>query len=241
MAKRTRSVSSSNAANKKSRTTESESYTTFNPVNLASAENAAAVTADPPLPNLLKAVQDAVKNPTKGESIVYWMRMADLRSMSKSIVMIGHRDNLVFLVEDNRALAQASMQAVKDKIPLIVLFIISPQDYIAHDRSARRIDFTLRNLDIIRASLASLHIPLHTVIHAPRRTLPNFVLSLLRTFHATRLYANIEYEVDELRRDIKVCELAQPQGIKPVFWHDKCIIEPGIVKTKEGKTYTVRP
>lgn len=145
----------------------------------------------------------------------------------------------LILVEDNRALAQASMQAIKDKIPLIVMFVLSPQDYIAHDRSARRIDFTLRNLDIIKASLACLHIPLHTVTHTHRKTLPNSVLSLLRTFNATRLYANIEYEVDELRRDIKVCELARLQGVKSIFWHDKCIIEPGVVKTKEGKTYTV--
>ena len=127
---------------------------------------------------------------------------------------------------------------MKDKIPLIVLFIISPQDYIAHDRSARRVDFTLRNLAIIKRSLASLHVPLHTVTHTPRRTLPEFLLTLLRTLNATRLYANIEYEVDELRRDIKVCELAKPRGIKPMFCHDKCVVEPGVIKTKEGKTYT---
>lgn len=82
MAKRTRSVSpiAAAAASKKPRT--SLISTTFNPTKLASPENAAAVTADPPLPKLLKAVQDAIKNPAKGDSIVYWMRMADLRSRS---------------------------------------------------------------------------------------------------------------------------------------------------------------
>jgi len=158
--------------------------------------------------------------------------------INRSQILI-HIKPIVITVEDNRALSQASAQASKDRIPLVVLFIISPQDYIAHDRSARRIDFTLRNLAIIKTALASFHIPLHTVTHTPRRTLPNFVLSLLRTFNATRLYANIEYEVDELRRDIKICELARPQGIKPVFCHDKCVIEPGVVKTKEDRTYTV--
>jgi len=150
-----------------------------------------------------------------------------------------HRKLIVIPVEDNRALSQASAQALKDRIPLIALFIISPQDYVAHDRSARRIDFTLRNLAIIKTTLASLHIPLHTVTHTPRRTLPAYLLSLLRAFNATRLYANIEYEVDELRRDITICELARPQGVKPVFCHDKCLIEPGVVKTQEGRTYTV--
>ena len=53
-------------------------------------------------------------------------------------------------VVDNRALSAASEQAVQNKIPLIVLFLLSPQDYIAHDRSKRRIDFVLRNLAEIK-------------------------------------------------------------------------------------------
>jgi deoxyribodipyrimidine photo-lyase len=69
-----------NNVNKKSRVGLERS--TFNPTKFATAENAAAVVADPPLPKLLKAVQDAIKNPAKGDSVVYWMRMADLRSMS---------------------------------------------------------------------------------------------------------------------------------------------------------------
>lgn len=58
-------------------------------------------------------------------------------------------------VRDNRALSQASAEAVKAGVPLIVLFIISPQDYAAHDRSARRVDFTLRNLSHIKVCLHS--------------------------------------------------------------------------------------
>lgn len=88
-------------------------------------------------------------------------------------------------------------------------------------------------------SLAALHIPLHTVTHSPWRTLPDRVIALLETFKAKQIFGNIEYEVDELRRDIKICELASPLGIKPVFWHDKCVVEPGVVTTKEEKTYTV--
>lgn len=59
-------------------------------------------------------------------------------------------------VQDNRALSQASSQAAKDGIPLLVLFVISPQDYVAHDRSARRVDFTLRNLSVLKVCLQTL-------------------------------------------------------------------------------------
>jgi deoxyribodipyrimidine photo-lyase len=51
----------------------------FNPIKISTAENAAAVVADPPLLKLLAKIQNSIKNPAKGSCIVYWMRMADLR------------------------------------------------------------------------------------------------------------------------------------------------------------------
>lgn len=59
--------------------------------------------------------------------------------------------------------------------------------------------------------------------------------------NATWLFANIEYEVDELRRDIAVARLAHDNGILPTFVHDKLIVAPGLLSTKQGKPYTVRP
>lgn len=62
------------------------------------------------------------------------------------------------------------------------------------------------------------------------------MLSLLREWKATRLYANIEYEVDELRRDVKVCELAKKEGeVACSFLHDKCVVPPGEVKTRVAR------
>ncbi|KZT26858.1 hypothetical protein NEOLEDRAFT_1177049 [Neolentinus lepideus HHB14362 ss-1] len=195
--------------------------TAFLPNKIATAEAAAKVDVDPPLQKLLQAVKDGVKNPGKGEAVVYWMRMEDLRTC------------------DNRALSRASAQAQKDGIPLVLIFTVSPQDYVAHDRSPRRIDFTLRNLADIKAQLASLHIPLYVTVHTPRRTIPERVVALLQGWKARHLFANIEYEVDELRRDIKVCELAKPAGIGAHFVHDRCLVDPGIVLTKNGRVYTV--
>jgi hypothetical protein len=47
---------------------------------------------------------------------------------------------------------QASAKAVESHIPLLVFFILSPQDYFFHDTSSRRVDFTLRNLSILKVS-----------------------------------------------------------------------------------------
>ena len=88
-------------------------------------------------------------------------------------------------------------------------------------------------------ALARLNIPLHVSLHPKRRTLPSHVISLLQSVNAIRLFANIEYEVDELRRDISVCNLAKDKGIFPNLFHDKLIVEPGLLSTKQGKPYTV--
>ena len=66
---------------------------------------------------------------------------------------------------------------------------------------------------------SELNIPLYVTTHSPRRTLPTGVVDLL-------LYVNIEYEVDELRRD-KIPELANRGGggIKCTFIHGKLLVE----------------
>ena len=63
---------------------------------------------------------------------------------------------------------------------------------------------------------------------------------MCREWTASHLFANLEYEIDELRRDIQVCEFAQQAGtIETIFEHDYVLVPPGKVTTKEGKPYSV--
>ncbi|KAI0036800.1 DNA photolyase, FAD-binding/Cryptochrome [Vararia minispora EC-137] len=190
--------------------------------NRRASDNVSAyIDLHPPLKDLETAQAARLTSPTKGNAVVYWMRMEDMR------------------IHDNRALSKASELAKKENIPLVALFVISPHDYIAHDRGPRRIDFMLRNLRCIQTDLANLHIPLHVTTHTPRHTLPEYILSLMKDVGATQIFANIEYEVDELRRDIKLCELAKNEKFSAIFVHDKLIIQPDTLFTKANKPYTV--
>ncbi|RDX55540.1 hypothetical protein OH76DRAFT_748996 [Lentinus brumalis] len=240
MVKRARSVSSTASMHEAMKKTRTDVKVL--PNKIATAKNAAKVDAHPPLLQLLEAVRDNAmnKNVVKGDCVVYWMRMEDLRSASPSYRWLGTGSLMHRAVRDNRALAQASAQAQLSGVPLVVLHVLSPQDYTAHDRSARRIDFTLRNLQVIRTELAKLDIPLYTVSHTPRNNIPAFVVELLQKWNVSHLFANIEYEVDELRRDLAVCKLATERTkVACTFVHDKCIVAPGDVRTKEGRGYTV--
>ena len=51
--------------------------------------------------------------------------------------------------------------------------------------------------------------------------MPSSVLSFCETYGATSLFGNIEYEVDELRRDIEICMLAVSKGIQTNLFHDR--------------------
>lgn len=146
MAKRARSAIASQPT-KRARLEPDATSTSFNPNKVATAEAAETVTANPPLPILLKAVEDSLQKTDKGRCVIYWMRMADLRGTCRGPVShVVDNSWCCQLVADNKALSQASAKAHEDNIPLVAMFLFSPQDYIAHDRSSRRIDFTLRNL-----------------------------------------------------------------------------------------------
>lgn len=91
----------------------------------------------------------------------------------------------------------------------------------------------------IQSCLSELHIPLHVVTQTPRRFVPHKVMSIASEWKSKHIFANIEYGVDELRRDIAILNLCKQSGMSCVFTSDKCIVEPGTLKTKQDKPYTV--
>jgi len=176
-----------------------------------------------PRAQLTTALEEQGKRKDGKGNVIYWMRMRDLR------------------VEDNHALHVASYLAKENKAHLIALHIISPGDYAAHDRSPRRIDFVLRNLEMLKKQLDKLNIPLHVVMHDKdkRKEVPAKVLALCKELGASDLVGNIEHEVDELWRDIAVVKGAKKAEVHAQFVEDTYVVPPGAVKTNEDKPYSV--
>lgn len=142
-------------------------------------------------------------------------------------------------IEDNRGLARASELAQARGSSLVVLFVISPQDWKMHDRGPRRIDFVLRNLRIIRAQLDELHIPLVVYTEPVRKRLPAKVLEIADKARASALVGSVEYEVDEIWRDAKLLKMAHEQGKAFYLFEDTYIVPAGQLATKQGKPYSV--
>ena len=171
-----------------------------------------------PIQTLQKALaesqeaRDAIK--VKG-SVVHWFK-CDTRTM------------------DNKALHLASETAKSNGVPLICVHFISPQDYEAHLTAPVRVDFILRNLEVLKQDLAELDVPLYVETIEKRKKLPARLLELCQRWGTSHVYCNIEYEVDELRREATLTNMLLEHGISFNAVHDTCVVEPGKLTTGAG-------
>ncbi|KAK8198622.1 DNA photolyase phr1 [Zalaria obscura] len=155
-----------------------------------------------------------------GEAVVHWFKR-DLRT------------------HDNKGLSLAGQLAKKYNIPLIAMFIVSPQDYQAHFTSPPRVDFELRTLEVLKRDLGEKDIPLFVETVEDRKTVPARLLELFEKWGAKHVFCNIEYEVDELRREAKMTKKCLERGIDFTAVHDDVVVAPGQLHTQQGKQFSV--
>jgi deoxyribodipyrimidine photo-lyase len=180
-------------------------------------------TLERPIETLNRAVEATEKDRKSikpKNAVVHWFK-SDLR------------------LNDNRALHRAYGFATKNDVPLICLYILSPQDLTAHLASPARVDLTLRTLGLLKKELAKLDIPLYMETQEKRRQVPARVVELCEKWSVSHLYANLEYEVDELRRDAKLVTLCCDHGIAFETVHDTCVVTPGELHSQQGRQFAV--
>ena len=137
---------------------------------------------------------------------------------------------------DNTAL-HAACSATSDGV--VGLYLITPEEWRAHDVSANQVDLRLRCVRALSASLARLNIPL-LVVRVPRSAEVARTVTRVAQEHACdRVHFNKEYEIDEQRRDEAVVAACAKAGIVAEGHTDQSLLEPGEVRTGEGKWYTV--
>jgi len=176
-----------------------------------------------PIEILERAISETASARAKvkaGEAVLHWFKR-DLRTF------------------DNRALSFAARKARENGISLVCLFIISPQDYQAHCTAPVRVEFELRSLEVLRRDLAELDIPLLTITIDERNDIPAYIVKLCEEWAVKHVFCNIEYEVDELRREAKLIKMCLDKGISFTPMHDDVVVPPGRLRTGTGKQYAV--
>jgi deoxyribodipyrimidine photo-lyase len=99
----------------------------------------------------------------------------------------------------------------------------------------------LRNLKHIQSLLKRKNIPLYIHIHPNNRfkLSASLISTVIPSLKASHIFGNIEYEVDELRRDIEMVKLGHENKIKAIFVHDRLAVPPGTLKSGKGTPYGV--
>jgi deoxyribodipyrimidine photo-lyase len=176
-----------------------------------------------PIEVLNAAIKDAEKDRAKikaGECVVHWFKR-DLR------------------IADNKGLSLASKKAREAGVPLICMFLVSPQDWTAHVTSAVRVDFELRTLETLQKSLQEHDVPLYMATIEKRKNVASHVAEKCSEWGAKHVFCNIEYEPDELRREAKLVRMCLEKGIDFAPSHDDVIVPPGDLSSGAGKQYSV--
>ncbi len=139
-------------------------------------------------------------------------------------------------VSDNSALFHAAQQS---KAGVVGLFIITPQQWKSHDDADCKVRFWLDNLRELSRSLAKLRIPLLVAKCGGFSQVPKKLAAIAQQHDCSNLFFNREYEVNELRRDDLVAAECRAAGIAVQKFHDRVIVPPREIQTKEGRFYTV--
>ena len=179
-----------------------------------STKRAKQIDADTPYSQLVDVV-DSQDTIDEVQNVAHWFRSKDLR------------------IQDNKALYNASSLAKQKSKPLICFYVHCPEILEWHGTSPARIDFILQTLGLMQAELKELDIPLVFLTVKGRKEIASSVVDFLKTNKVSHVYANFEYEVDELRRDIDVAKEVKGQT-QVSLHHDQCIIEPGTMTTGSG-------
>ncbi|KAL9057692.1 MAG: hypothetical protein Q9162_002166 [Coniocarpon cinnabarinum] len=186
-----------------------------------STKRAKEVDAHAPFEELHASLETSKSSP-KARNVLHWFRSKDLR------------------MEDNRALAAASKKAKEGKGHLITMYLFSPKDMDWHGTSPARTDFILQSIQILKDALAEKHVPLACVTAEERAEKVVDMMRFVKDHDISHIYANMEYEVDELRRDIKLAhKVADEKELSFEALHDQTILKPGVLTTGGGRPHKV--
>ncbi|KAL0256532.1 DNA photolyase phr1 [Diplodia seriata] len=176
-----------------------------------------------PIEVLEKTIADTKEERARiavGDAVVHWFKR-DLRT------------------SDNKGLSLAARKAKEAGVPLVCVFVVSPQDYQAHFTGAPRVDFELRTLAVLKRDLAELDVPLLVETVEERGNVMPYLVDKCNEWGAKHLFCNMEYEVDELRREARLTKKCLDAGIDFTVVHDDVVVSPGALQTGQGKQYAV--
>jgi deoxyribodipyrimidine photo-lyase len=146
---------------------------------------------------------------------------------------------LIWLRSDLRHYDNTALGAAAERGPTVALYLISPEQWLAHDDAPCKVDFWLRNLRALSDSLQQLNIPLLIRTAPLWDQAPGVVLEVCQQLGVEAVHVNQEYGIHETRRDQAVARALDAQGIGFHSYLDQLLFKPGSVLTQSGSYFQV--
>lgn len=140
-------------------------------------------------------------------------------------------------VADNVALHNAAAAGADGHV--VGLFVITPEQWKQHDDADVKVAFWLENLRCLSAELQKLNIPLRIEVCETFAQVPDVIESVCKSLNCGDVFFNREYEVNEDERDEAVIQRCRSLSIEVSRFHDRVVVPPREIKTKEGNFYSV--
>ncbi|MBK5010635.1 deoxyribodipyrimidine photo-lyase [Pseudomonas sp. S60] len=147
--------------------------------------------------------------------------------------------HLTWLRSDLRTDDNTALSAASERGPTLALWLVSPEQWLAHDDAPCKVDFWLRNLRELRQSLEALNIPLLIRKVDTWDQAPDAVLQVCRKHHVQSVHWNEEYGIHEQRRDDATRTLLERSDIQAHSHLDQLLFRPGTVLTRSGDYFQV--
>jgi len=139
-------------------------------------------------------------------------------------------------VSDNHALYHACQNSPAG---VIGLFVVTPGQWKEHDEANCKVRFWLECVRELSKDLSDLNIPLRIQCCRDFADSEEMVVQFAIENECSAMYLNREYEVNESRRDEAVANKCAEAGIEYYAFHDRVVVPPSQISTREGKFYSV--
>ncbi|GAD89140.1 deoxyribodipyrimidine photo-lyase [Vibrio halioticoli NBRC 102217] len=143
---------------------------------------------------------------------------------------------------DNTALIRAMdnvEQANSDDKGLIALFTVTQKQWQEHGVSAMQQQLIFRRLQALSIELAELKVQLHIEVVDHYQDCGSLISQLCERMSIKHVFANADYEVNEVQRDQQVKSKLESQNIPFTLCSDKCVFAPGSILNKQSSYFKV--
>jgi len=146
---------------------------------------------------------------------------------------------LIWFRQDLRIQDHAALWYATQADTCLAVVILSPEQWAIHHDAPVKIDFYLRQLHSLKEQLHQLNIPLIIQQVPLWKDIPQALLDLSTTYAVETIHANIEFGVNELKRDSEVQNLLQQHKKTLELYQDRTLFPIGSIRNKSQHPYQV--